>query len=464
MNNRAVCMIATVGLIVFASGSPCPGAGWRGDGMGRYPDADPALEWAADKNIIWVTPTKDWSHAMPAVGDERIFITAEPFLLIGLNKADGKMLWQADHEYEHLPPSNKVNGFIAAERIKGLKNETKRNLENVRKELNELGHAETKDENKIAKLKSREAILAKRFDQRNERYEAMAEYKKPGTSPNCGYASASPVTDGRRVWVVFGNSVAACYDQDGARQWMRIIDRPGKEGFGHSSSPLLVDDMFVIQMDDLAAHDADTGELRWRTDVDVMPGTPVMTRLSGKAVIVAPSGHIIRAEDGALLAHVKTGTVVFNSPIVHDGVVYFASNMKGVAMAVQLPDKAEPFEPQILWKTTVIEDKHYYSSPVYHKGLLYTLAEFEGLSALDATTGELLYTRKLEISTAFPSITVAGDHVLVTGQGGITYVLEPKREYAEVAKNKLESFRSTPVFEGTRMYVRAKENVYCIGR
>ncbi len=462
MMSRTIFVMTIAGLIACSHAATVRGVGWRGDGTGRYPDADPALEWAEDKNVVWVTPTDDWSHATPAVGAERIFITAEPFGLIALNKADGKLLWHANHEYEDLPPGDEANGYLAAERIKRLANEAKRELETVRKNLNELVNAEAKDEAKIAKLKSREARLAKRHAERSERYEAMAEFKKPGTSPNCEYASASPVTDGRSVWVVFGNSVAACYDQDGVRQWIRVIDKPGKQGFGHSSSPLLVDGMFVIQMDDLAAHDADTGELRWRTDVEVMPGTPVMTRLDGKAVIVAPSGHIIRASDGALLARVKAG--IFNSPIVHDGIVYYASSMSGVAMAVKLPEKAEPFEPQILWKTTVVEGAHYYSSPVVHKGLLYTLAEFEGLSALDAKTGELLYTRKLEISTAFPSVTVAGDHVLVTGQGGTTYVLEPQRQYTEVAKNKLEGFRSTPVFEGTRMYVRAKKNVYCIGR
>ena len=461
---KIIVLVSLFGLLASHADAGGIGVGWRGDGMGRYPDAEPSLEWAKDKNVLWVTPTENWSYATPAVGEQRIFITAESTTLICLNKGDGKLLWQFDHEYKDLPPGDQKTRLVEAEKLHQRIGALKGQLKALRRELGELEESETKDDAKIAELKLKIEKLEPPLAELEAQYKTMAEFHKPETSPNCGYASATPVTDGQRVWVVFGNSVAACYDEDGGRRWIRIIDKPGKQGFGHSSSPLLVDDKFVIQMDDLVAYDAQTCKELWRVAVDVMPGTPVQTRLGGESVIVAPSGHIVRARDGALLAHVKTSSIVFNSPIVHDGVVYIGSNMKGDAVAVKLPDKAEPFEPEFLWTTTVVEGKHYYASPVYHEGLLFTLAEFDGLSAIDAKSGELLYTRKLEISTAFPSITVAGDHVMVAGQGGKTYVLEPKRQFTEVARNELEFHRSSPVFDGTRMYVRARENVYCIGR
>ena len=38
-----------------------------------------------------------------------------------------------------------------------------------------------------------------------------------------------------------------------------------------------------------------------------------------------------------------------------------------------------------------------------------------------------------------------------------------QREYKEVSVNTLESFRSTPIFSGKRMYLRGVKNLYCIG-
>ena len=34
----------------------------------------------------------------------------------------------------------------------------------------------------------------------------------------------------------------------------------------------------------------------------------------------------------------------------------------------------------------------------------------------------------------------------------------------EVSRNQLEPFRSSPVFDGTRLYIRTLGGVYCIGK
>jgi hypothetical protein len=42
-------------------------------------------------------------------------------------------------------------------------------------------------------------------------------------------------------------------------------------------------------------------------------------------------------------------------------------------------------------------------------------------------------------------------------------VLEPGRAYLEVAVNSFEPFRSTPVFSGSRIYIRGLQHLYCLG-
>jgi len=54
--------------------------------------------------------------------------------------------------------------------------------------------------------------------------------------------------------------------------------------------------------------------------------------------------------------------------------------------------------------------------------------------------------------------------VYVSSDNGTTFVMEPGRHGKIVARNKLEHFRSTPVFRGERMYVRTWKNLCCIGK
>ncbi len=84
---------------------------------------------------------------------------------------------------------------------------------------------------------------------------------------------------------------------------------------------------------------------------------------------------------------------------------------------------------------------------------------------IDAKTGQLVYDQRLEFGggQCYPSITLAGKYLYVSSDNGTTLVLEPGREYKELARNMLEPFRSSLVFEGRRMYVRTTKGLWCIG-
>ena len=65
--------------------------------------------------------------------------------------------------------------------------------------------------------------------------------------------------------------------------------------------------------------------------------------------------------------------------------------------------------------------------------------------------------------TVYPSICLAGGKLFVSGDQGRTLVIEPGREYRELASNTLEQFRSSPVFDGGRIYIRGLNHFFCIG-
>ena len=89
-----------------APAAPQPSAaypvGWRGDGSGQYPSADPATKWSAKENLLWKTEVGTGASSAIVVGT-RLFITAEPDQLVCLDATTGKELWRKAHKLADFP-------------------------------------------------------------------------------------------------------------------------------------------------------------------------------------------------------------------------------------------------------------------------------------------------------------------------------------------------------------------------
>jgi outer membrane protein assembly factor BamB len=120
------------------------------------------------------------------------------------------------------------------------------------------------------------------------------------------------------------------------------------------------------------------------------------------------------------------------------------------------------FEP--LWQAKIHNDR-YYASPLLHGGLIYAITQASVLSVLDAETGARVYEQTADLGkgTVYPSPAAPGDLVFLSSDTGTTLVLRPGRAYEVLAKNSLEPFRASPVFEGKRMYIRGLKSLWCIG-
>jgi outer membrane protein assembly factor BamB len=283
--------------------------------------------------------------------------------------------------------------------------------------------------------------------------------KRPGAHKSNGWTTPTPVSDGANVYTSYGSGVVAAHGVDGKRLWARMVQQPSHR-WGHSASPVLGGGNLIVHFVDLIALDPKTGEEVWRTTSEVRWGTPLVTRVAGTEVVITPSGDVFRADDGTPVAS-GIGSLQYAAPVVQDGVVYFIEKR---ATAVRLPDTLDgKFET--LWMSRVKGSRHY-ASPVIHEGLIYAVSREQKFSILDATTGEVLHQSDLDLdsgtNSAYPSISMAGDKIFLSTENGATAVLEPGREYAEVARSSLEGFRSSPVFAGERMYVRAFDHLYCI--
>ena len=447
-----------VGTVVALAGPPI---GWRTDGTGSYPQAQPPLEWSTTKNVVWCTPMPGYGVSHPVLLGKRIFICSEPATLLCLNVEDGKILWQKTSSYSELELDAEVRERLAKE-LEETQQLTKKQAA-VRQDMDKLRKSLMEDK---ATSQEIEAKLKPFNQQINEiekdklKLTLAVRYTQPQTHSVAGYSAATPVTDGKQVFVVYGNGLVACYDLEGDRKWLKLVEH-SNASFAHSGSPIHVADKLVVHFTDLVALDPKSGDEAWRLKLPTAHGTSLVTRIGDDDVIFTPKGALVRAKDGKLLAE-GLGSCGSNSPIIHDNTVYYVN---GQAIAVPVPETiADTTKLKSAWKARVKGGGYWFSSPVVHDGLFYCVSDKGEFTVLDAKVGKSVYEKQLDLkSDVYPSISIAGDRLYVSSDDGKTIVLALGREYKELAVNKLESFRSSLVFEGKRMYVRTEKKLYCIG-
>ncbi|GAF72045.1 unnamed protein product, partial [marine sediment metagenome] len=416
-----------VSLLVVSAAHAGP-QGWRTDGTGCYPDAKPPVKWSASENVVWKTPMPGPSNSTPVIVDGKIFICADPAWLICVNAADGKILWQKSNTYFDMMDEQeiaKAKADIAAGKVVAGK------LRSAKGELNKLKRKQ-KDVPKDQELKDKIKATGATIRELTSELKALSKYMKASADGTTGYSTATPAADGKGVYAVFGNGVAAGYTPDGKRKWIRYLAKP-RSGYGHSGSPLLVGSKLLVHITEMVALNVADGKTAWAARLGARFGSPVLTKIGDVDVAATAGGEIVRMADGKLLAR-GLGGLVYNSPIVAGDGLYL---VQARPVAFKLPEKAaEKIKPERVWKgRPKIKKDRYYSSPLHTDGLIYAVTQTGVLSVLDAKTGELVYERALKLGgTAYASISAAGKYVFVSGDRGVTAVIETGRDYKEIAR------------------------------
>ncbi|MCX7591075.1 MAG: PQQ-like beta-propeller repeat protein, partial [Kiritimatiellae bacterium] len=396
-------------------------------------------------------------NGSPVIADDRIFVCAEPDELLCVRKSDGKVLWQTRVPLEDTwSEEDRAMAAEAQKQSEALKREYQR----LDDEINETWEKKSKDPQN-QELKDKFRVL------RQEQAKVLAEISRLSrwapakTEPSNGYTSATPVTDGKHVWVVMGTGVAACFDMEGRRLWIKFIARP-KHQEGHAASPVLAGGKLLLHVNILRAYDPFTGDLIWEQPaVGHSWGTSFPVIIGQTPAVVTARGQVVRVADGAVLAS-DVGRLEYASPLVVDGVAYFIENGGRASRLVATPEGTVQVER--IWVTQPKKER-YYASPLLYEGLLYTMHQKNLFSVIDAATGEVIREEKLDLGEgdAYTSITLAGSLIFAGNESGRMAVIRPGRDFQVLAINQLDKFRSTPVFEGNRMYLRTYKFLYCIG-
>jgi hypothetical protein len=442
--------VVLVGLIFLSGGklSADPPVGWRMNGSGRYPDANPPTEWSQENNVDWKTKLPGRSYGSPIVVGDRVFVVSDPEELLCIRAADGAALWQKTSGHVELLGTEKAEDVLAM--YKAIREQSNA----LRREYGELRKIEDTPKEKLDELRA--AIDAVKQQEKD----LATRYPPPSNGGGAGNSAATPVSNGKLVFTVYATGIVSAHSLDGERRWITFVDG-ANIGFGHASSPVLVDGKLIVHIKDLVALDAANGKELWRVELRARHATPIVARVGGENVIVDPSGSVVRISDGTVLAEQRELSVSEASVVTHGGVLFAQS---GKTSALRLPQSiGESFALELLWEGKASRGRRT-PSPVYHEGLLYGVTTDGIMDVTDAESGKTVYQKRLDIGKVYSSITVAGDFLYLCSTKGTTIVLEPGRKYQEIARNELESLGSCPVFAGKRMYVRARTHLYCIQR
>jgi outer membrane protein assembly factor BamB len=299
-----------------------------------------------------------------------------------------------------------------------------------------------------------------------------------GHHPDNDFASATPITDGKSLFVSFGSRGVFCFDVEGKLKWQKDFgDLSTRLSFGEGSSPALLGDTLVTNWDHdgqsfIVAQSAATGDVLWRKDRDEKSAwaTPLILDRGGRTQVVTNASNKVRSYD------LKTGELLWEcggqvsnvipSPVANDKFVYCMSGYRGSALFALPLDASGDLtnSDKIAWK--IDRGTPYVPSPLLYDHRLYFLQSNDGiLSCADAATGKLLIDRQRlpEVRRIYSSPVGAAGRVYLTSREGTTLVIRHGDTFEVVATNKLnDDIDASAAIVGNELYLRGKKYLYCI--
>ncbi len=154
------------------------------------------------------------------------------------------------------------------------------------------------------------------------------------------------------------------------------------------------------------------------------------------------------------------GGDVAPSPVHANGLV-FAVNEYSYLAAIRTDGQGDVTKTHIVW--TADYDLPDISSPMSNGELLFLLTTDGFLTCYDVQNGSKVWEKDLETSfRSSPSL--VGDRVYLMSEGGVMFIFAADREYKELGRVELgEASNTCPAFMDGRIYIRGRENLYCIG-
>jgi outer membrane protein assembly factor BamB len=425
--NHRNCLFATL-MLAFAAGAALAEdwARYRGpEGAGISRDAAPPLTWSESENLLWKTPLPGPGSSSPIVVGDRVFVTCYT------GYGDGSDSGQPEDLTRHL---------LCLDRNSG----------------------------EVRWTASEEAVTP--------------ELPYRGFLTEHGYASSTPVSDGKNVYVFFGKSGVLAFDLEGNRLWQTSVGTGSDpRAWGSAASPVLYGDAVIVnaaaESEKLYALNKTNGEVVWEAEAGGAQNswcTPIFARGAEGAeemiLMVPDEVWGLNPENGRLrwYAEADMQSPVCTSPVAEAGVVFAIGGRQSGGAAVRLGGKGDVTDSHRVWTT---RNSSYVPSPVVHDGKLQWVNDRGIAYCLNAADGETIYEERLRSSggTArfYASVVLAGGRLYAVSRTTGTFVLRAGGEFEQLAQNRFASdssdFNGSPALSDGQIFLRSNRFVYCVG-
>ena len=300
------------------------------------------------------------------------------------------------------------------------------------------------------------------------------------------FASGTPATDGKTVFVTFlesdspdekknhGKMFVAAYDFAGKKLWSV---EPGEfsSTHGYCSSPVLFEDLVIVNGDHdgnsyLLALKQSDGAVVWKTPREHKTRsycTPIIRTFGGEPQLILSGSKSVCSYEprtGKRIWHIEGPTEQFVASMVDDGKLLFMTCgfPERHVLAIDPKGRGNVTDTHIVWRLKE-NTAAYVPSPVICGEYLLIVADNGIASCFRAADGERMW--KERIGPGFSSsLLTAGGLVYFTSDRGKTIVVRPGPTFEEVAANDLgEDCFASPAVNDGKLFLRTVKHLYCIG-
>ena len=324
--------------------------------------------------------------------------------------------------------------------------------------------------------------------------------------PRNNMATSSPVTDGKRVYFMYGSGELVGLDHEGKSLWSRNLDSEYGNismKYGYSSSPLLHDNKLYILMQRrdrtyrspdssnldafILAVDADTGKNVWKQprETDALDesqdsySSPLLYTNNGRDEIVVIGADYVTANDPATGEELwRYGYAVekksqwrnISSLGLGRGLLYGIRPKGGSGLfALKSGGRGNLGDSYVAWQFNGPTPD--VCTPLYYKGNVYVLDGKSGgvLTCLDAETGRQKWQGKLGKRTPAwrASVTAADDKLYCINEGAEAVVLAAGGdEFKVLSRIDMEDkpVQASIAIADGRLFIRTASMLYCISK
>ncbi len=405
---------------------------WRGPlATGVAPNANPPLEWSEEKNIRWKTQLPGSGISTPIVWDNHIFITTAiryggpvkpnstsapgahdnlpitsryKFVVLAVNRRDGKILWERTVHQELPHQDYHYTGAL-------------------------VSNSPVTDGERVYAFFGSRGLYCLDFD-------GKLLWKKDLGKMQVKHAhgeGSSPALYGETLvinWDHEGQSFLIALDKRTGRQRWKVA----RDEVTSWSTPIIVEhggkaQVIVNGTNRIRGYDLETGAVIW--ECGGLSQNIVASPVAANGMVFAGSSYEIQAIMGIRLEGAR-------------------GDITGTGQVVWSRRRGTPYVP----------------SPLLYGDALYFLRHFQGiLSRLNARTGEDQngMFRLYGIRNVYASPVGAAGRVYITDLDGATLVISHENQPNVLALNHLDdSFSASAAIAGNELFLRGQQTLYCI--